>query len=70
MNTTTIGENIKKWRSFRGIKQQTFADTLGISRQTLSRYENGKVVISLHILQQIANVLKINYDELLNNAEN
>jgi transcriptional regulator with XRE-family HTH domain len=59
-----VGTNIKKWRSFRGIKQQNLACTIGISRVTLSKYENGRTEISVILLSDIARALAITLDEL------
>ena len=33
------GANIKRWREWRGIKQEVLADKIGVSQATLSGYE-------------------------------
>jgi transcriptional regulator with XRE-family HTH domain len=65
MNNQFIGLNIKKWRSFRGKKQEHFANEIGISRIMLSRYENGKSAVSFVRLHRIANCLDISVEKLL-----
>jgi transcriptional regulator with XRE-family HTH domain len=62
-----IGDKIKRWRSFRGIKQESFATTVGVSRVTLSKYENGRSEISLSQLSVIARALEIGLDDLIAN---
>lgn len=60
-----LGENIKRWRSFKGFKQQHLAASLGISRVTLSKYENGRSEISYMQLQMIAATLEVPLEQLL-----
>ena len=61
-NNLGVGENIKRQRAFKGIKQSHLAENIGISRVTLSKYENGKVDISLGQLKLIAEKLDINFN--------
>ena len=65
---TFIGDNIKKWRAYKGIKQEHFADTIGVSRITLSKLENGRADLSLRLLFVIAKELGISYNDLLANV--
>jgi len=37
----TLGKALKVWRNGHGVKQETLASDLGISRKTLSRIEQG-----------------------------
>jgi len=62
-----VGENIRRWRSFKGFKQEHLALKIGISRVTLSKYENGRSEITFMQLQLIAEALDIQLDQLLNN---
>ena len=39
---TPLGERIKELRSFLGLTQQQFADSLGIKRNTIAKYETGR----------------------------
>jgi len=55
----TIGKNIRKWRTFHDIKQETFAKQLGISRVMLSRYENGRTGVPDETLKKICVIFNI-----------
>ena len=37
-----MGERIKELRNFLGLTQQQFADSLGIKRNTIAKYETGR----------------------------
>ena len=54
-----IGRNIRKWRELKGIKQEQLANQLGITKGALSNIENDKTDLSLHRIEQIANLLGI-----------
>ena len=45
----TVGQRLKEIRKDLGYTQKEFASELQISQQNLSRYESGKLEISLHI---------------------
>lgn len=60
----SIGRNIRKWRTFKGYKQQHLASKLGISRATLSKYENGHTAITFLQLQAIASELQMEIQQL------
>ncbi|HEU4471158.1 MAG TPA: helix-turn-helix transcriptional regulator [Flavisolibacter sp.] len=65
MDWLIIGEKIKRWRAFKGIKQEVFAKEIGISRVMLSRYENGKTPISLQQIELIAERLGIKTEDII-----
>ena len=54
-----VGNNIRKWRNLKGIKQEILADDLEISRVSVSKIETGKTDIPLLRLYQIASSLGI-----------
>jgi transcriptional regulator with XRE-family HTH domain len=60
-----IGNNIRKWRTLRGFKQDTFAQLIGISKATLSKIENNKQDINLPRLHKMATCLKVKTTQLL-----
>jgi len=60
-----IGENIRKWRQFRGYQQPGLAEKINVSVVSLSKWENGRVDISVSKLMMIAQVLDISIDDLL-----
>lgn len=55
----TIGQNIRKWRELKGIKQQVLARELGITKASLSNIENNKSDVNLHRIEDIARCLGI-----------
>jgi transcriptional regulator with XRE-family HTH domain len=65
MNRFIIGDNIKRHRNFKGIKQEAFANKIRVSRVMLSRYENGRSVVSPEKLTLIAQVLDVSIESLL-----
>ena len=54
-----IGQNIRKWRELKGIKQEQLAIKLCITKGALSNIENDKTGITLHRIETIANSLGI-----------
>lgn len=60
-----FGENIKRAREALGITQQTLADQLYVTRQAVSRWENGSRYPDLLTAQKLARALDMSLDELL-----
>jgi transcriptional regulator with XRE-family HTH domain len=60
----SIGARLKQIRTHLGIKQNTMADTLGISAAHLSEIENGKSTPSAEIFLKIGKTYKISLDFL------
>lgn len=60
-----IGQNIKALRKAQGMTQPEFASMLGISRNTLSRYENGTNTVSTELLDTICQKFNVSYLELV-----
>ena len=60
-----IGQNIKVLRKAQGLTQPEFASILGISRNTLSRYENGTTAVSTELLDTICQKFNVSYVELV-----
>lgn len=59
-----IGKSIYNHRRKKGITQEEMAKLLGVSRTTLSFYENGIKKISLAQLYKIAEILGLNIQDL------
>ena len=59
----SIGENIKKYRGT--MKQADFAEKLNVTSVTVSRWENDQNIPSAEMLQNIAQVLNIPVNKLL-----
>lgn len=63
------GENVKRFRGLRGIKQEVLADMLGKSGSWIYEMER-KAVIDDESLQLIADALQIHIDVLKNYTDN
>ncbi|MBQ7934746.1 MAG: helix-turn-helix transcriptional regulator [Clostridia bacterium] len=61
----SIGENIRKFRKNNDLTQETLAEQLGVTYQSISRWENGTTYPDIELLPAIAETLKITVDELL-----
>ena len=60
-----FGENVRKAREEMGITQQTLADKLYVTRQAVSRWENGSRYPDLLTAKSLAKALDTSLDELL-----
>ena len=60
-----IGENIKRFRKERNITQEELSEILGVSFQSVSRWENGTCYPDLELLPTIAEFFRITVDSLL-----
>lgn len=66
-----FGENLKKLRQERNLTQERLAEFLGVSFQTISKWERGDNYPDITMLPEIASFFKISVDNLLgvNRAE-
>lgn len=60
-----LGSRIQSLRKKAGLSQEALADTLGISRQALSKWESGASLPTLENLLQLSKVFEITLDELI-----
>ena len=60
----TIGENIRNYRRKQYLTQEEFAECLGVSYQSDSRWENGATYPDIELLPAISKLLGITVDEL------
>ncbi len=61
----TIGSKIAKLRNLMGISQEEFADRIGVSRQSVSKWEIGKTLPQSDKIIEICNLFNISADNLL-----
>ncbi len=59
-----LGENIKKLRKARGLKQDELAEMIGIEIKSLSLIETGKGFVSAKTLEKLAAVLNTRLSDL------
>ena len=59
-----FGDNIKRLRKNKGLKQQELAEILGVKRNTYSDWENGKTEPSFDNLFKLADFFDISLDWL------
>ena len=65
-----FGDNIKRLRKNKGLKQQEIAELLGVKRNTYSDWENGKTEPKLENVVKLAQVFNTTTDELLGQIKN
>lgn len=61
-----IGEKIKHERLEKGLSQQELANKLFISKQSISKYENGHSNPSKEVVEKLEEILKTNLQEISN----
>lgn len=64
-----FGEQLKKAREAKGLTQQSFAEKIYVTRQTVSRWESGTRFPDLHTAKKISEVLDVTIDDLLSGEE-
>ncbi len=64
-----IGENIRRNRLDRGLTQEEVALHLGISAQSVSKWERGDGYPDIEMLPSIANYFNVSVDELLGTSD-
>lgn len=60
-----IGENIKTLRKTHKLTQPEFAKIVGISRNSLSRYENGTSRVSTELIDRICKKFNVSYVDIV-----
>lgn len=60
-----IGKNLKTLRKINNLTQPEFAEIVGISRNSLSRYENGTSSVSTELLNRICQEFNVSYVEIV-----
>lgn len=60
-----IGDNIKSLRKTHDLTQPEFAKIVGISRNSLSRYENGTSSVSTELIDRICQKFNVSYIDIV-----
>ena len=66
MNTYVTGNTIRQLRERRNLTQAALAETIGVSSKTVSKWETGKGLPDISLLQPLAEALGISVIELMN----
>ena len=64
-----LGDNIRKYRKFNQMSQDELAEQLGVTRQSISLWENGQTQPSLDNIVALASLFGISTDNLLMDSE-
>lgn len=64
-----LGENIRQLRLARGIRQEELGRCLGVSKQSVSNWENGNIMPSVEMLVRLADYFAVRTDFLLGRSE-
>lgn len=70
MDYFEIGQRIRKYRKAHNLSQEELAEKIGISVTHMSHIETGNTKLSLPVFVDIASVLEVQTDDLLNNGPN
>ncbi len=62
-------KNLKKLRTEKGISQQQLADIIGVSQQSVNKYENHNSEPEIAVLINMANYFQTSVDYLIGNSE-
>ena len=66
MDLQKIGTFLKDLRKEKGLTQEQLAETLNVSRRTVSRWETGNNMPDLDLLMEIADLYEVDLREMLN----
>lgn len=64
-----LGKKIKQLRKLSGMTQEQLAEKLNVSRQALSKWENGTSMPDIESVMRISTLFQISLDELLYKEE-
>ena len=64
-----IAQNIQALRTRDSLTQETLAERLGVSRQTVAKWESGEAVPDLVNAQALSRLFKVRLDDLVNHSE-
>ena len=62
---STVGANIKKYRTAQEISQEEMAEELNVTRQTVSSWETGRTEPDIDTLHRISVYLDVTVEELI-----
>lgn len=60
-----LGENIRRLRKEKGLTQEEFAELMDRTSGSISRFENGRQLMGVDLLVQIAAYFSVSVDDLI-----
>ena len=60
----TFGENLQYYRKQNNLTQEDLAEQMQVSRQSVSKWENGEAMPDLEKVIKLADILRVNLDDL------
>lgn len=66
----SFADNLTQLRKLNGFSQEELADRIGVSRQTLSKYETGESLPDIEKCRQLADVFGVSTDDLISYEKN
>ena len=60
-----FSENLRRLRKAKDIKQEALAEAMNVSRQTVSKWENGEATPRPETLIKLCDILELNKTEIL-----
>ena len=63
-----FSDNLKKYRTAKGLSQNDVAEKLFVTRQCVSKWENGTTQPDLQALEQLSDLLGVSIDELVKDS--
>ena len=61
-----IGKNLQKLRKQKNLTQEALAEAVGVTRQTIAKWETGESTPDLEMSGKLASVLNVSLDDLVN----
>lgn len=65
-----VSKNIKKFRTENGMTQDTLAEKINVTRQTVSSWENGRTQPDIEMLELLSQVFSVGIEELIYGEKN
>ena len=69
LNLQRIGQKISSLRKEQHMKQNELADTLFVTHQAVSKWENGKSIPSIEVMYELTKLFNVSIDYLLDDSE-
>jgi len=66
VNNVKVGEYLSALRKYYKITQDELADRLGVTRQAISKWENGATIPDIELLMKLSELYGISINDILN----